>query len=192
MIKMRKTAEDPDIIYVKSFQQNHDRKSFEFLYDKYKDGIFNYCSNYLKDEDDAADCTQEIFLRVFRNIDGFRFRSRFSTWLFRITINSCHNFFRSKAGTHHGISVSMQEQVTEPSPDPERALAGKEIVQAFREGLSRLKEHQRRVIILRDLEGMSYDEIARINGMKAGTVRSTLARARYRMAEYLKEYKNGM
>ena len=87
---------------------------------------------------------------------------------------------------------AINNKLREPSPDPAQALTAKEAGEAFNRALSRLKEVQRTMIILRDLEGKSYEEIARVNQMNLGTVRSTLARARYKMAEQLKHYSNGM
>jgi RNA polymerase sigma-70 factor (ECF subfamily) len=162
------------------------------LYAKYKDGIFNYCCKFLHDEDDAADCTQEIFIRVFRHIGSFRFRARFSTWLYRIAINTCNSYVISRKNWTMVDSQIMEDRIRETSPDPVKELSAKEALAAFQSALMKLKEVQRSLIILRDLEGRSYDEIARISQLKPGTVRSTLARARYKMAEHLKIYRNGM
>ena len=189
---MKNDATDPDALTVISFQKNHDRRSFDMLYEKYKDGIFNYCCRFLGDDDEAADCTQEVFIRMFRFIDTFRFRSRFSTWLFRIAINQCNSTAVLRSRRQSGQPVELAERVREPSPDPATALSAKEAENAFQEALMKLKEVQRSMIILRDLEGKSYEEIAMIRDMNPGTVRSTLARARYKMAEYLNIYRNGM
>ena len=89
-------------------------------------------------------------------------------------------------------SDDIIEQIQEPSPDPAKSLSSKEAGEAFQHALSKLKEVQRSLVILRDLEGRSYEEIARISHLKLGTVRSTLARARYKMTEYLNLYRNGM
>jgi RNA polymerase sigma-70 factor (ECF subfamily) len=186
------SREDPDAQVVKAFQNNQDRKSFEMLYDKYKDGIYSYCCRFLEDEDDAADCTQEIFIRVFRNIGSFRFKSLFSTWLYRVAVNNCYSYAKTKKTRLMARSDDMTDRIQEPSPDPSLVLSTKEAGEAFKRALSKLKEVQRSMIILRDLEGRSYDEIAKICRMNPGTVRSTLARARYKMAEQLNIYRNGM
>lgn len=162
------------------------------LYDKYKDGIYSYCCRFFDNEDDAADCTQEIFIRVFRNIGNFRFKSLFSTWLYRVAVNNCYSFAKAKNKRYMVSSDNMVDRIREPSPDPSQALSTKEAGEAFKRALSKLKEVQRNVIILRDLEGKSYQEIAKISNMNPGTVRSTLARARYKMAEQLNIYRNGM
>lgn len=189
---MKSPVKDPDVLFVKSFQDLHDRKSFEVLFDKYQDGIFNYCCRYLGDEDEAADCTQEIFIRVFRHIGSFRYKSLFSTWLFRIAVNNCHSHASSLKRKQMMNNIENTDRLSEPSPDPEKVLSGKEAVEAFHSALAKLNDVQRCILILRDIEGKSYEEIAIINHMKQGTVKSTLARARFRMAEYLKLYKNGM
>jgi RNA polymerase sigma-70 factor (ECF subfamily) len=189
---MKIPVNDPDAPFVKSFQDHHDRKSFEVLFDKYQDGIFNYCCRYLGDEDEAADCTQEIFIRVFRHIGSFRFKSLFYTWLFRIAVNNCHSYASALKKRQMANNSGNIDSVRESSADPEKALSGKEAVEAFHSALARLNDVQRCVIILRDMEGKSYEEIACISKMKQGTVKSTLARARYKMAEYLNIYKNGM
>ena len=183
---------DADAQLVRSFQGNRDRKSFELLYGKYKDDIFDYCCRFLNDEDEAADCTQEIFIRAFRHISSFRFESKFSTWLFRIAVNACYNAVRNRSKHVKERYYDIGERVREPSPDPHQQLSIKEVGEAFHEGLEKLKEAQRSIIILRDLEGKSYEEIALISNMNPGTVKSTLARARFKMAEHLKDYRNGM
>ena len=189
---MKIPVNDPDSPFVQSYRDHHDRKSFEVLYDKYRHGIYNYCCRYLGDEDEAADCTQEIFIRVFRHIGSFRHKSLFSTWLYRIALNNCHSYAASLKRRRMNTEIDHTDRLHEPSPDPAKALSGKEAMEAFHAALLKLKETQRCLIILRDLEGKSYEEIARINRMNLGTVRSTLARARYKMADYLNIYKNGM
>jgi RNA polymerase sigma-70 factor (ECF subfamily) len=184
--------EDPDVQVVRAFQENRDRKSFDMLYNKYKDGIYNYCCRFFNDEDDAADCTQEIFIRIFRNIGSFKFKSQFSTWLYRVAVNNCYSYAKAKKSRLMARSDEMIERIQEPSPDPSTELSMKEAGEAFQRALAKLKEVQRSLIILRDLEGKSYEEIAKIRHMNPGTVRSTLARARYKMAEQLNIYRNGM
>lgn len=188
---------DPDAASIGSFIVNEDAGAFERLFDKYHENVYRYCFRFLGNEDDAADCTQEIFIRIYRGLKKFKHRSLFSTWLYRIMINTCNDSARAmtvRAAFRPTATMEyrMDNITREPSPDPEKSLVAKEINEAFRQGLSLLNESQRTVIILRDLEGRSYEEIGKMARMKPGTVRSTLARARFRMAGHLKEYRYGL
>lgn len=194
---MNYRKKDPDAALIDAFIGRDNKDAFEKLFDRYQDTVYGFCYRFLGNEDDAADCTQEIFISVYRGLVKFGYRSLFSTWLYRITINACYDAARARSkrmvtGPFDQMEHKIGAGFHASPPDPEKILAAKEINEAFQGGLSRLKKSQRTMIILRDLEGRSYEEIGALAGMKPGTVRSTLARARYRMAEHLKDYRYGM
>jgi len=198
---MTQKKEDPDAALVRSFIRNRDRQSFSSLIEKYQHDVYNFCYRFLGDADDAADCSQEIFIRVYKHLPKFGFRARFSTWVYRIMVNACNDMARSRK--HRTSQVSLDRQPEEgaatpapawsnSSPNPEQVAIRKEIRELFQAALCKVRLKYRTVIILRDVEGRSYEEIASLTGMKPGTVRSTLARARLEMAGYLKEYRYEM
>lgn len=169
-------------------------ESFNQILDKFQPVVYGFCYRYFGNRMDAEDCSQEIFIRIYQNLDSFQSRSKLSTWIYRITINACHEMIRSKSYRNRLKNISLEDGVHEShhQMDPHHALQQKEIGEAFQRALSQLKERHRVLIILRDLEGRSYEELSQATGLKLGTVRSNLARARYRMADLLKEFKDAM
>ena len=195
------TIQDQDRNLILAIQQKTDRKAFKELLDRYQDKVYQFCFRFIGNTDDAADCSQEIFIKVYQNIGQFSHRSKFSTWIYRITINTCQDMVKSKSYRYRQRSVELEQPdegsagVQVPangSSDPESIMQHNEIQIYFQKALLKLKEMQRVVLIMRDVEGRSYEEIALATQLKIGTVRSTLARARYSMAEQLKIFKNGL
>lgn len=183
---------DPDILLVKRIQVDPSKDSFEILYNKYSQRIYNFCLNFLGDDEDARDCTQEIFIKVFRSIRGFRFGSTFNTWLYKIMINSCNDFYRIKM-KHKTINESnLLSTAKSHEEDITSLLTTKQAMEAFYDALNNMKSNARAILILRDIEGRSYEEISSVLGCKPGTVRSRLARARMTIAEILKDYRDEM
>ena len=195
------TAQDQDRDLVLAIQQKTDRKAFEELLNRYQEKIYQFCFRFIGNTEDAADCSQEIFIKIYQHIGQFNYRSKFSTWIYRITINTCQDMVKSKSYKYRQRSVELEQPdedsagVQVPangSSDPESIMQHKEIQIYFQRALLKLKEMQRVVLIMRDVEGRSYEEIAQATRLKIGTVRSTLARARYSMAEQLKIFRNGL
>jgi len=190
---------DPDIKLVKRIRESGDKNAFSTLYDRYIDKVYNYCLAFTGNDDDARDCTQEVFIRVYMSIGKFRSDSKFNTWLYRIINNTCKDMVRkisyrkrmvrsdSEGWDTHGGSL---DDPVSNYPDPYLELTRKEMQEQFLSALKRLNPAFRRILILRDIEGRSYEEISEITGRKPGTVRSSLARGRHRIATYLKSYKN--
>lgn len=145
---------------------------------------------------EAEDLTQEVFVSVFKAIGDFRGDSKLSTWIHRIAINHCHNRRkylgrRARPGREawddagQGADAgAAHAPISEPLPRPDEVAEGNEAERLVREALAALPEDQRELVVLRDLEGMSYDEIGVITGLPEGTVKSKLHRAR---AELVKE-----
>ena len=180
---------------IKLFLESNDSSAFERLLLKYQDKVYNFCCRYLGNEADASDCTQEIFIRVYQNLSGFRFEAKFSTWLYRITLNTCKNMKSSKQYRIQQRSIPIDPELTnnrQPTTNngfnPEFQIQNKELNRLLQHAIDTLKGKQKTILILRDIEGHSYEEIADITGLKPGTVRSTLNRARLKIAGKISKY----
>lgn len=191
---------DPDYLVISRIQHEGDRHSCEELVSKYESLIFNFCFRFLGNDDDASDCTQDIFIKVFTNIQRFGFRSAFSTWIYKIMINTCRDMARKRKKKNEtemrtdSLDPHTNEILQKNNPDhrPDMLLLRNEINNAFQEALGKLREINKLVLIMRDIEGRSYEEISKLTGIKPGTVRSALSRARYQVANELKVFRNEM
>jgi RNA polymerase sigma-70 factor (ECF subfamily) len=147
--------------------------------------VIQLAMNLLGDRDEALDLSQEVFLRVFRTIHRFRGQSSLRTWIYRIAVNQARNRHRFWRRRHRADQISLDQHVaahgdlpTEKIPSPERVFAQKELAARLQAALDRLPFDQRTAIVLREIEGLSYDEIAFSLGLAIGTVKSRLTRAR--------------
>lgn len=147
--------------------------------------VVQLAMNLLGDRDEALDLSQDVFLRVFRTITRFRGQSSLRTWIYRIAVNQARNRHRFWRRRHRADQVSLDEHlaahgdfVSEGDATPERVLAQKELATRLQAALDRLPFDQRTAIVLREIDGLSYDEIAFSLGVAVGTVKSRLTRAR--------------
>ncbi len=166
---------------------NGNMKSFDAIVRRYSDMIFNLCYNIMKDYDEAADCAQDVFIKVHKNIHRFEFRSSLSTWLYSIAVNTCRNKISSSyfkrvipAGDSGKIELMHRDD-----DNPASKFEKNEKEAAVRDAISRLPEEERILIVLRDLEGRDYEEISAITGVKTGTVKSRISRGRHRLRGFL-------
>ena len=184
-----------DTALLKAFQVG-EKDAFDKLVLKHKNRVFGLCYRILGDYEEANDCAQETFVKVYRSLERFRFDSTFSTWLYRIAVNTCKNklkstqYRRSKKMVRLDNPGNQEEgghpvQVRDKSLSPAGELERKEIHVLIQKAIDSLPEEQKTVVVLRDIEGMSYEEIARIGGYNLGTVKSKLARAREKLREKL-------
>jgi len=176
--------------------QEGDRSAFDGIVLRYQDRVFRTCLRFLADYDEAADCAQDIFVRVYGSIGGFRKESTFSTWLYRVAVNTCKNRASSVQFRRRRRMVSLdsardpdgtQPEVKNGRWSPHLAYERKAEKEAIGRAIRGLPEDQRALVILRDIENLSYDEIARVTGHAEGTVKSKLFRARKRLKEELQE-----
>lgn len=170
--------------------------AFESLMTAYENRIYSLALRSTGSEQDAADITQEVFLRAWKNLDSFRGDSSLSTWLYRVTSNLCVDFARKKAAEGMPTSIDDEESPATDLADasrmaqPEAAAENSELREELQFALAQLSEEHRRVVLLRDVAGMTYTDIARTLGLEEGTVKSRLARARASLRKILLERGN--
>ena len=195
-LKKQAGSPDEDAVLVRFFQKG-DKAAFDKLVRKHKDKLFNLVYWFLGDYQEANDCAQEIFIKVFKSLKKFRFESAFSTWLYRIATNTCKNRLKSSAYRWKKKTVSLESpegsksvnpsfELEDDSPSPANELEKKERLMLIQKAINALPEEQNRVVVLRDIQGLSYEEIADITGLNLGTVKSRLARGRLELRNKLK------
>jgi RNA polymerase sigma-70 factor (ECF subfamily) len=185
-----------EALFVVRLKANEDA-AYDELVRVYNTQIFHVAFRMLGDSGDAADVVQEIFLKVFRNINGFKGESSLKTWIFRIALSEILNRLRWWKRRHRQTTVSLDDEhdgegngyhVSDTRPTPEQALQHREQEQAIQGALAKLTSDHRSIVILRDIEGFSYGEIADVLGVSIGTVKSRLARARADLKKALIRY----
>jgi RNA polymerase sigma-70 factor, ECF subfamily len=187
-----------EALFVARLQANEDA-AYDELVRTYSGSIFHVAYRMLGDSAEASDVVQEIFLKVFRNIGSFKGEAALKTWIFRIAFSEILNRLRWWKRRHRFATMSLDEQpngngsnpgqsVASASPTPEQALQSKEQEIAIQEALGKLSKDHRSIIVLRDIEGFSYTEIADVLGVSIGTVKSRLARARGDLKKSLVRY----
>jgi RNA polymerase sigma-70 factor (ECF subfamily) len=182
--------------------QNGDRNAFTLLVKRYQDRIYNLIYRYIGNAEDAIDLTQETFIKAFVKLGEFKGNSKFYTWLYRIAVNACIDFRRrQRISIVHWDDMRPNEfdrlDIDEPAnsidvvgedSNPEAHMLKSELRQIVREAINTLPEHLRIVLILREYEDLSYEEIASIIGCRVGTVKSRLFQAREMLKRKLSPY----
>lgn len=171
--------------------QDGDMDAFEKLILKYEKKIYNIAYHMFHNEQDAYDIAQEVFIKVWKNIDSFNYTSKFSTWLHRITINTSIDEIRKKKkkptdSMDELIELGeskVEKQYTNEALTPEEKVLKKENESELFDLINKLKENHKAIIILRDIKGYSYEEISEILDCSIGTVKSRLSRARLKLKE---------
>ncbi len=165
--------------------QQGDKSAFDFLVIKYQHKIIQLVNRYVKDPSEAQDVAQEAFIKAYRALGNFRGDSAFYTWLYRIAINTAKNYLVSRSRRSSDYQVDIQDaEALENAPQlqgmdtPERLLLNQEIIDTIKTAIDKLPEEMRTAIMLREFEGMSYEEIAEAMDCPVGTVRSRIFRAR--------------
>ena len=171
-----------------------DKDAFRMLVEKYQRRAYGIAYGIVGNAEDALDISQEAFVRVYTNIEGFRRASHFYTWFYRILVNLCVDHIRRRShdtrGDYDETLRKADTSVLQPSAvgDPARSLEQRELGTRIEEALGRLSPVHRAVLHLREVEGLSYKEISQVMGCSIGTVMSRLFHARRRMQEMLGDY----
>jgi len=165
--------------------QAGDKRAFDLLVLKYQQKVANLIGRYVRDQSEVLDVTQEAFIKAYRALAGFRGESAFYTWLYRIAVNTVKNHLvaQGRRPPMDDVDAQTAEQLDgggrlRESATPERQLLTDEIARTVQQALDALPEDLRTAIVLRELEGMSYEEIAAAMECPIGTVRSRIFRAR--------------
>lgn len=171
----------------------HDEDACAELVTEHQRMVYQLSFNLLNDHNEALDLSQEVFLRVFRTLHSFRGHSSLRTWIYRIVVNQARNRQRWWRRRHRAQQVSLDQHVQDHGdlPDesdrgPDRLVGQKQLAERIREALEHLPFEQRTAVVLREIDGLSYEEIGFSLGIAVGTVKSRLARARAGLREQLR------
>ena len=171
-----------------------DVNAFEEIVREYEKTVYNLALRMSGDQEDALDISQEAFIKVYGSLRSFRGESKFSVWLYRIVSNTCLDFLRKRSrraeeslSAEDGEGEPQEREIRDERYAPEGMLERKLAREALQRGLLALSEEQRKILLLRELQGFSYEEIGRILSLESGTVKSRIFRARKKLCECLAE-----
>lgn len=189
---------------VEQFRQTKDATQFKSLVRRYQNRIYNAAFRILGSKDEAEEVTQDTFLRVHQGLDRFREQASFSSWIFRITHNLCVDLVRAKQrktglkvvsfdpqstqSEEEGFDSNSVSQIADPMLSPAQLVDAAEQQEVIQKFLMELPESQRTAIVLHDIEGFQYQEIAEILGTSVGTVRSRIYYGRMKLRDLLTPY----
>jgi RNA polymerase sigma-70 factor (ECF subfamily) len=177
--------------------RERDERAFRELVQLHRDTIYNLTFRMLGNRAEAEDVAQEVFITVFKTIDSFREESKFSTWLYRVTINHCKNRIKYLARRHDRDRDELDDNqaggegvVGAPvlARRPDRALEGAQLEKLMQDAINTLDDEHRVLVVLRDVEDLSIEEICEITGLPDGTVKSRLHRARLALRKKLQRH----
>lgn len=183
-------AEQGNKILISKAKQG-DMAAFEELILQHEKIVYNVALRMMNHSEDAKDISQEVFIKAYRNITNFDERSTFSTWIYRITVNTCIDEMRKRKGKRN-LSLdneledeegTWKQEVADEGDTPEESLIRKEEKSEILMALEGISEEYKTVFILRDVRGLSYEEIAEVTGLALGTVKSRISRARNHLKE---------
>jgi len=185
-----KEIRDEDLIVL--VQQGH-RRAFDEIVARYKGRLYSFILRMVKDPTLAEELCQETLIRIYMHADKYREIAKFSTWVFTIATNLVRNKMRQKSRQPRFLSLNPAPDEDEapvdpadPKADPSRAVEGEELADLINEATARIPEKYRVPFLLREVEQLSYEEIQQVTGLKLGTVRSRINRARNRFRQNIK------
>jgi RNA polymerase sigma-70 factor (ECF subfamily) len=189
-----------EILLVRRLRER-DERAFKELIEKHGDQIYNLLYRMIGNQEEAKDLAQEVFITVFKSIDTFRGDSKLSTWLYRVAANHCKNRIKYLARRYDRSTTELDDAAERSAvakgttpigaghiEGPDRVLEGLELERTVQAAIAELEEDHRLVVVLRDIEELSYEEICEITGLPEGTVKSRLHRARLALKEKLEKY----
>jgi RNA polymerase sigma-70 factor (ECF subfamily) len=172
-----------------------DPNAFSILVERYSARLFGACFSFLGNRQDAEDCVQEAFIKAYRCLAEYSFLSTFYTWLYRIAINTCLDYRRKYLKRQHfSLDEALEmddsqvfQQIADRGPLPDEQAETAETVRLIRQEIARLPDYLKDILILRDLEGLSYHELAALLQLSEGTVKSRLSRARQQLMKMIRQ-----
>lgn len=174
-------------------------KYFAEIITKYKKVVFGHAYNFLRNKEEAEDAAQEIFVSVYNNLKNFRGDAKLSTWIYRITVNTCKNRLKQLQRARGQMAEESYEEGAEEKPslvdglkekeekEPDKSYASEEVRKTVYKRIDELTGEQRQVIMMRDVEGLSYGEIGQVLKISVSAVKSKLFRARENLREKLQK-----
>jgi RNA polymerase sigma-70 factor (ECF subfamily) len=188
-----------DLTLVKRVRSG-DQRAFKLLVERYQRKVYAVALGMLKDKEEAMDVSQEAFVKVYKYLDHFKGDASFYTWLYRITVNICIDIIRKRAGAG-GEAVEFDEtmpmDVSEANigalgsrlgTNPQKSALRRELAEKIQEALAAVPEKHRAILLLREIEGMSYEDLSRTLDIPKGTVMSRLFHARAKVQKILSQY----
>lgn len=187
------TERNTDLLLVER-ARNGDKRAFELLVEKYRRKVIRLLSRMIRDSEEVEDIAQEAFIKAYRALPQYRGDAAFYTWLYRIAVNTAKNYLAARSRNVLTVSDMAgndedRDEEYRMAPDldtPDAQLLSKQIAYAVNEAVEALPEELRTAITLREIEGMSYEDIATVMGCPIGTVRSRIFRAREAIAAKLR------
>lgn len=173
--------------------KNGDINAFEIIVKTYEKKIYNLALRYNNNREDAFDISQEVFIKVFRSIGSFKEESSFSTWLYRVAVNVCIDYQRKNKKHSNSLSLTIRDddgdeqqlEIEDISYSPETVYDRTELRESIGKALNMLSEEHKQVLILREINGLSYEEIAEVLSLEEGTVKSRIYRGREKLCRIL-------
>lgn len=189
-----------DITLVQRVRQG-DQRAFKLLVERYQRKVYGVALGMVKDKEEARDVAQEAFVKVYKYLEHFKGDASFYTWLYRITVNICIDVLRRKGSARGDEHVEFDEAVrmdiseanigalgTRLGTNPQKAALRKELADKITAAIGQIPEAHRQILLLREVEGMSYEDLARTLDIPKGTVMSRLFHARLKMQKILSGY----
>jgi RNA polymerase sigma-70 factor (ECF subfamily) len=164
-----------------------DPAAFDEVYQRFAEMVYGLALRMSGDREEAADMSQEVFLRVYRHLGRFRGRSSLKTWIYRITINCCRSALRKRSRRYLEGPLDNMEELADQRTGPEERTLGHDLGRRLAEAVGELPVVFREAVLLRDVQGLSYGEIGEVLGVRIGTVRSRIARGRERLRALMEE-----
>lgn len=171
-----------------------EEQAYETLVERFEQQVYNVVARLLKDPEDASDVVQEVFLKIYRNVDSFRSQSSLKTWVYRIAVNEAYNhrrWFGRRRGHEIGLEdepfegMTYEQALADPGRTPYEITLDHEMQEKFEQALALLKPAFRAAVVLREIEGLTYEEISEVLGVSLGTVKSRIRRGREALGELL-------
>ncbi len=174
-----------DVHVIELFKQDPET-AFKRIVEEYQDRIFNLCVYMLRSREDAQDAAQDVFVNAYRSFKNFTPHASLYTWLYRIALNTCIDYKRKSQRLLVEDEASIFE-IASQGPSPEKVCESKEVRAVIKETLESLTPDFRAVIVLREIEGLSYEEISEVLQISIGTVKSRISRARDELRQLLRD-----